>query len=71
MKDSIGVATMNHDGSLVLLLRAEDGRSARGDAQFVYRPDHPSYASILAHLGGLAAGESKPVPPWPDPPDKP
>lgn len=60
---SIGSATMGGDGTIVLQLRAETGGTI-GDAQFVYAPDHPQYQQILDHLGGLAPGESKPVPPW-------
>jgi len=63
---SIGSATMQADGTIVMQLRAEGPGPMIGDAQFVYPPDHPEYQSILEHLGGLAPGESKPVPPWPD-----
>jgi hypothetical protein len=62
---SIGSAYMKDDGTIQLMLRAE-GDGAIGDAMFLYPPDHPEYAEILAHLGGLKPGESKPVPPWPD-----
>jgi hypothetical protein len=63
---SIGVATMDGSGTIVLQLRANDG-GIHGHARLVYPPTHPEYASILGHLGGLRPGESKPVPPWPDP----
>ena len=63
---SIGAATMQADGTIVMQLRAEGPGPIIGDAQFVYPPSHPEYQSILEHLGGLAPGESKPVPPWPD-----
>jgi len=62
---SIGTATRNADGSLTLTLRAE-GPGMRGDAQFVYQPSDPMFQKVLAHLGGLEPGQSKPVPPWPD-----
>jgi hypothetical protein len=64
---SIGVARMLPDGTLVLDLRATDaeGRGFRGDARFVYTKSHPEYAEVLKHLGAIAPGESKPVPPWP------
>ena len=61
---SIGEATMEQDGTIVLTLRAEGPGAARGDAQFRYPPSHPEYREILAHLGGLKPGERKPVPPW-------
>jgi hypothetical protein len=62
---SIGQATMNDDGTIVLDLRAEGPKGMLGDARFIYPPDHKDYQMILKHLGGLKPGESKPVPPWP------
>jgi len=63
---SIGIATLNADGSLTLQLRAEGPSGARGDAQFVYKPTDPMYQKMLDHVGGLKPGETKPVPPWPE-----
>jgi hypothetical protein len=63
--ESIGTATMQADGTVVLQLRAQTGPTV-GDAQFSYPPSHPQYQQILDHLGGLAPGQSKPVPPWGD-----
>jgi hypothetical protein len=65
----IGVATMKPDGTILLQLRAEGPGGIRGDALRVYPPTHPRYEKVLKHLGGLAPGESKPVPPWPAAPD--
>ncbi len=62
---SIGVATMERGGTIILQLQANDG--IHGHARLVYPPTHPEYADILKHLDGLKPGESKPVPPWPDP----
>lgn len=64
---SIGSARMEADGTLVLMLRAEGPGGLRGDARFVYPPGHPKYGDILKHVGPLSPGESKPVPPWPQP----
>ncbi len=61
---SIGTARMLEDGTVVLDLIAENGAGARGIGQLRYERAHPNYAEILAHLGGLAPGETKPVPPW-------
>jgi hypothetical protein len=61
---SIGVATLEEGGVLVLQLRAEGERGLVGDARLTYRPEDPQYQSILRHLGGLSIGESKPVPPF-------
>lgn len=65
--ESIGVATMELDGTIVLQLRAEDPETgARGDGRMTYPRGHKEYDAILKHLGGLRPGETKPVPPWPD-----
>ena len=63
---SIGSATMTADGTIVLSLRAEGPGAVIGDTQLRYPKNHPDYQKILAHLGGLQPGESKPVSPWPD-----
>jgi hypothetical protein len=65
---SIGVATMEPDGTIVLQLRAEGPQGAVGDGRFTYPPSDKNYQEVLTHLGGLKPGESKPVPPWPDSP---
>ena len=58
-RQSIGQATMLGDGTIVLLLRAEDPTAqAVGDAQLVYPPTHPQYQEIAAHLGELRPGET-------------
>lgn len=63
--DSIGVATMRPDGTIVLELRAEGG-GAIGDGSIEYAPSDADYRYVLDHLGGLRPGEQKPVPPFPD-----
>ena len=63
---SIGVATMETDGTIILQLRTNNG--LHGHARLVYPPTHPEYPDILKHLNGLKPGEPKPVPPWPDRP---
>lgn len=66
-KGSIGSATMEHDGTIVLRLRAaSDDGDTIGDGLLTYAPDHRDYKEVLRHLGGLEPGESKPVAPWPD-----
>jgi hypothetical protein len=62
---SIGVATMQQDGTIVLRLRAVE-RGVVGEARLIYPPGHSQYQMILHHVGGLTRGETKPVPPWPD-----
>lgn len=67
-RENIGTAKMKPDGTIILMLRAEDGRGAVGDATVEYKPSSPSYLGVLRHLGGLRPGEEKAVPPWPDDP---
>ena len=64
--DSIGSATMEADGTIVLQLRAEGTDGQTGDGLLRYPPAHPRYQEILQHLGGLKKGEVKAVPPWPE-----
>lgn len=64
MPQSIGSAKCAEDGTITLMLRAEDGKGAVGDAMLVYPPSHEKYEKIVEHLGGIKPGESKPVPPW-------
>jgi hypothetical protein len=61
---TIGTASMSADGTITLQLRAT-GHGARGDAQVIYRPDHPRYEHILQHLGELRPNEHKHIPPFP------
>jgi hypothetical protein len=65
-KGSIGEARMEADGTVILRLRAESDDGAVGEALFTYSPTDGDYESVVSHVGGLAPGESKPVPPWPD-----
>lgn len=61
---SIGSARMLADGTLELQLRAEDGRGAVGEGLFRYAPSHAEYGRVLAHVGPIAAGESRAVRPF-------
>jgi len=62
---SIGDATMEPDGTIVLQLRAEGPGGLIGDGLIKYPPKHAQYESVKKHLGGLKPGEHKPVPPFP------
>jgi hypothetical protein len=64
--ESIGVAWLEDDGTLVLQLRAESQGKAVGDALIRYKPADEAYARTLKHIGSLKPGETKPVPPWPE-----
>lgn len=64
-EDAIGVATMTADRTIVLSLRAETAGTV-GHAVLEYPPSHKDYHRVLEHLGGLAPGQEKPVPPFLD-----
>jgi hypothetical protein len=63
---SIGFATIDASGTLVLDLHTYDERAGgRVYAHFVYPRDHEKYAEVLAHVSPIRPGERKPVKPWP------
>ena len=62
---SIGVASMESDGTIVLRLRAT-GNGMIGEGQLRYPPTDPQYNDILKHVGPLRPGEFRPVRPWDD-----
>lgn len=66
--ESIGVATMEPDGTIVLDLRAVGDRGEVGHGRVRYAKGEAYYDYVLKHLGGLAPGERKDVPPFPDNP---
>lgn len=66
MKESIGTATLEADGTIVLELRAEAADGTVGHGELRYPKEHKDYEDILRHLGGLQPGEVKAVAPWPD-----
>ena len=57
--ESIGSATMEADGTIVMQLRAEGPGGIVGDAQFVYPPSHPEYREILRRQGRGRRSESQ------------
>jgi hypothetical protein len=63
----IGTATMRADGTIVLDLGASipGGGGGIAHGRIEYPPGHPQRDEVLAHLGGLAPGETKDVRPWP------
>ncbi len=62
--DSIGVATMNADGTIVLNLHHHGTVDA--DAEISYDRNDRQYRDIADHLGGLRPGQVKIVQPWSD-----
>jgi hypothetical protein len=63
---SIGMATEEADGTIVLTLRADGPGGMVGDSQFRYPPTHKDYRMIQSHVGPVPAGKSVPVKPFPD-----
>ena len=63
---SIGTATMEADGAIVLRLIAEGPGGLRGEGILRYPPSDPHYREILNHIGPLKPGETRSVSPWPD-----
>jgi len=62
--ESIGVATMLPDGTIVLDLRALGPGGIIGDARLTYRPDDPRYQTVRDHLPDLRPGGTVRVPPF-------
>jgi hypothetical protein len=65
-EQSIGVATMKDDGTIVLRLRAKPPHGGVGESTLVYPPTHSDYQNILSHIGPIRKGQTIPVRPWPD-----
>jgi hypothetical protein len=59
---SIGSASMDSDRMIIVMLRAEDGQGAVGDAALFMKPGHKDYQKTLQHVGGLKPGQTKPYP---------
>lgn len=64
--ETIGTATEEADGTIVLNLRATGAGGAVGDGQFRYPKTHPQYATIKAHVGPIPKGGSVMVKPFPE-----
>ena len=61
--ESIGTAVMAADGTITLHLQSLwPDPSENSDLR--YAPDDPQYDEIKKHLGGIAPGQSKPIPPF-------
>jgi hypothetical protein len=60
--DEVGYARMSADGAITLHLRALRTDSVAA-AELNVAPGDPHYDALKRHLGGIAPGEVKPVPP--------
>jgi len=64
-EESIGTASMELDGTIVLRLVARQ-RGMSGEGVLRYAPSDPHYPGILRHVGPIKPGETRPVAPWRD-----
>lgn len=64
-EDSIGVAEMTKNRTIILQLRAEDAGGTVGEGYFTYAPTDPQYQKILDYVGPLKPGQSTSVRAWP------
>src|SRR5690242_1208510 len=62
---SIGMARMLPDGTILIGVAA--GGGDRAQAVLELKPGDTQYQPVLDHIGGLKPGETKPIPPWPEP----
>ncbi len=60
--DSVGRAHMSADGAIALRLHTLWPQPFT-ESERIYATDDPQYAFIKRHLGGIAPGQTKPVPP--------
>jgi hypothetical protein len=65
-EDTIGVATQEPDGTIVLNLRADGPLEATGNALLRYPPSHPDYGMVKNHVGPIPPGGSVMVKPFPE-----
>ena len=64
---SIGTATQEPDGTILLHLRADGAGGATGDAVIRYPPTDKDYRMVAAHVGPIPRGGAVPVRPFPQP----
>jgi hypothetical protein len=61
------MAHMLANGTILIGIRAPGAASdAPLQAVLMVEPGDTQYEVVIAHVGGLKPGETKPIPPWPD-----
>jgi hypothetical protein len=63
--DIIGTATMSDDRSILLILVSVGCDKSIAHGNRSYSPQDPSYAAVIAHIGEIKPGQTKPVSAWP------
>lgn len=61
-----GAVTMRSDKSLLIRKAVEAGKYS-GDAIIILTPNQQGYKETIEHVGGLTAGDTKPLPAWKTP----
>lgn len=64
--DTIGAASQEADGTIVLTLRATGPDGLIGDGLLRFSPSHPQYSMIKAHVGPIPLNGSVFVKPFRD-----
>ncbi len=64
---SVGMAEMQQDGTLHLHLRTETEDGTIGEALMVVPKEDQRYRGMVEHLSGLKPGETRSIPPFPEP----
>jgi len=62
---TVGSAYMRDDGTLEMSLRAVASDGTIGEALMIVAPTDSRHAEMVKHLGGIAPGEGRPIPPFP------
>ena len=57
---------METHGKLTLSLKYRPSSGGIGEFKLTLLPGDKDYQTMLAHIGGIAPGETKPVPPFDD-----
>ena len=65
-EESIGTATTEAKGTIVLYLFARGPGGMHGEGILRYPVSDPKYKDVLDYVGPLKPGEAGPVQPWPD-----
>lgn len=65
LPESIGVATMEKDGTIRMQLRSED-HGMIAEALKIVKPGDHDYQDTIKHLNGIKPGEAKSIPPYED-----
>lgn len=64
--ETIGTATMEPDGTIVLQLRSLEANGMIAEGVLRYSPGDPGYSTVSRHIGKISSGETVFVRPFPD-----